>query len=78
MSEPAGIAATSEEVDEKVRLLFARPFYFVNHYVRRGLWREGWYGFAVANIAAHGRWLKDAKMLEIYLRRRDAAKTGKN
>jgi hypothetical protein len=57
-----------------LRLLFARPFYFLNHYVRRGLWREGWYGFAVANIAAHGRWLKDAKMLEIYLRRRDEAK----
>jgi glycosyltransferase involved in cell wall biosynthesis len=61
-----------------LRLLFARPFYFLNHYVRRGLWREGWYGFAVANIAAHGRWLKDAKMLEIYLRRRDEAKAGKN
>jgi glycosyltransferase involved in cell wall biosynthesis len=57
-----------------LRLLFARPFYFLNHYVRRGLWREGWYGFAVANIAAHGRWLKDAKMLEIYLRRRESSK----
>ena len=60
-----------------LRLLFARPFYFLNHYIRRGLWREGWYGFAVANIAAHGRWLKDAKMLEIYLRRRDEAKVRK-
>lgn len=54
------------------RMLLARPFYFLNHYIRRGLWRAGWYGMAVANIAAHGRWLKDAKMLEIHLRRRQA------
>jgi len=55
-----------------LRLLFGKPFYFLNQYVRRGLWRAGWYGFAVANIAAHGRWLKDAMMLEIHLRRRAA------
>lgn len=54
-----------------LRLLFAKPFYFLNQYLRRGLWRAGWYGFAVANIAAHGRWLKDAKMLEIHLRKRE-------
>ncbi len=54
------------------RLLFGRPLYFLNQYLRRGLWRGGWYGFAVANIAAHGRWLKDAKMMEIHLRRRSA------
>jgi glycosyltransferase involved in cell wall biosynthesis len=54
-----------------VRLLFGKPFYFLNQYLRRGLWRAGWYGYAVANIAAHGRWLKDAKMLEIHLRRRE-------
>jgi glycosyltransferase involved in cell wall biosynthesis len=53
-----------------LRLVLARPFYFFHHYVMRGLWRAGWYGFAVANIAAHGRWLKDAKMLEIHLRTR--------
>lgn len=57
-----------------LRMLFAKPFYFLNQYVRRGLWRAGWYGFAVAEIAAHGRWLKDAKMVEIHLRNRDAAK----
>ncbi len=51
-----------------LRMLFAKPLYFLNQYVRRGLWRAGWYGFAVANIAAHGRWLKDAKMVEIHLR----------
>lgn len=51
-----------------LRLVFARPFYFFHHYVMRGMWRGGWYGLAVANIAAHGRWLKDAKMMEIHLR----------
>jgi glycosyltransferase involved in cell wall biosynthesis len=55
-----------------LRMLFAKPLYFLNQYVRRGLWRAGWYGFAVAEIAAHGRWLKDAKMMEIHLRQRDA------
>jgi glycosyltransferase involved in cell wall biosynthesis len=55
-----------------LRMLCARPIYFLNHYLRRGLWRAGWYGVAVASIAAHGRWLKDAKMLEIHLRNREA------
>lgn len=54
-----------------LRLLFGKPFYFLNQYARRGLWRAGWYGFMVANIAAHGRWLKDAKMMEIHLRKRE-------
>ena len=53
------------------RMLAAEPFYFFKHYVMRGLWRAGWYGFAVAKIAAHGRWLKDAKMVEIHLRNRE-------
>lgn len=53
-----------------LRMMLAKPFYFANHYIRRGLWRAGWYGFAVAEIAAHGRWLKDAKMTEIHLRKR--------
>lgn len=57
-----------------LRMVLAKPFYFLNQYVRRGLWRAGWYGIAVAEIAAHGRWLKDAKMVEIHLRNRDAAK----
>jgi glycosyltransferase involved in cell wall biosynthesis len=57
-----------------LRMLFAKPLYFLNQYVRRGLWRAGWYGFAVAEIAAHGRWLKDAKMMEIHLRNREARK----
>jgi glycosyltransferase involved in cell wall biosynthesis len=57
-----------------LRMLFAKPFYFLNHYVRRGLWRAGWYGLAAAEIAAHGRWLKDAKMMEIHLRQLDSAR----
>lgn len=56
------------------RMLFGKTGYFLNQYVRRGLWRAGWYGFAVANIAAHGRWLKDAKRVEIHLRNRDLAR----
>ena len=59
-----------------LRLVFARPFYFFHHYVMRGMWRGGWYGFAVANIAAHGRWLKDAKMMEIHLRNSEKRKRG--
>ena len=55
-----------------LRVCCARPFYFFHHYIMRGMWRGGWYGLAVANIAAHGRWLKDAKMLEIHLRKRQA------
>ena len=54
-----------------LRMVFGRPFYFFQHYVLRGMWKGGLYGFAVADIAAHGRWLKDAKMLEIHLRKRD-------
>jgi hypothetical protein len=56
-----------------LRVIFARPFYFLHHYLMRGMWRGGLYGLAVANIAAHGRWLKDAKMLEIHLKRRRAS-----
>lgn len=55
----------------QLRLLFGYPFYFLNQYLRRGLWRAGWYGFSVATIAAHGRWLRDALMLEIHLRNRE-------
>ncbi len=55
-----------------LRLVAARPWYFLHHYLMRGLWRAGWYGLAVANIAAHGRWLKDAKMMEVHLRNRQA------
>ncbi len=56
------------------RVILGRPLYFLHHYIMRGMWRGGLYGFMVANIAAHGRWLKDAKMLEIHLRNRAVPK----
>jgi glycosyltransferase involved in cell wall biosynthesis len=52
------------------RLLFAFPFYFLQHYAVRGLWRAGLYGFTIAMTGAFGRWLRDAKMLEIHLGKR--------
>lgn len=52
------------------RVVFAPPFYFLKHYLMRGLWREGLYGFAIAGMSAHGRWLRDIKMLERHLRAR--------
>lgn len=55
-----------------LRVVLAEPFYFFKHYVLRGLWRGGLWGYAVARVSAHGRWLKDAKMLEIHLQRAHA------
>lgn len=59
-----------------LRVALAKPLYFFNIYVRRGLWRGGWYGFACAQVSAHGRWLKDAKMLEAHIRLRDEKRRG--
>ncbi len=56
----------------KLRILLGWHAYFFNQYIRRGLWRAGWYGLLVAKIAAHGRWLKDARMLERALQRAEA------
>jgi glycosyltransferase involved in cell wall biosynthesis len=55
-----------------LRVLFAQPFYFIRHYVLRGLWRGGLWGYIVARASAHGRWLKDAKMMEIHFQNRQA------
>lgn len=52
-----------------LRLLFGMPFYLLQHVVLRGRWRGGLYGIAVGAILAWGRWLRDAKMLEIHRRR---------
>jgi glycosyltransferase involved in cell wall biosynthesis len=62
----------------KARVLLGWPGYFLNQYLRRGLWRAGWYGLSVAEIAAHGRWLKDAQMLERALRAEAAAAKSSN
>ncbi|MBL8530098.1 MAG: glycosyltransferase family 2 protein [Hyphomonadaceae bacterium] len=56
-----------------LRVLFARPVYFLKQFVARGLWRAGIYGYAVAQLSAYGRWLRDIKMLEIHLKRRQDA-----
>ncbi|MEO1090171.1 MAG: glycosyltransferase family 2 protein [Pseudomonadota bacterium] len=53
-----------------LRVVAALPVYFFKHYVLRGLWRGGLYGFAFAGTQAIGRWLRDAKMLEMHLWRR--------
>jgi len=57
-----------------LRVMFAEPFYFLRFLIGRGLWRAGLYGWAVSGVVAHGRWLKDAKMLEIQLKQREAAR----
>ncbi len=51
-----------------LRLIFGMPFYLIQHVVLRGRWRGGLYGVAVGVILAWGRWLRDAKMLEIHRR----------
>ena len=53
------------------RVLFALPFYFVKHYLFRGLYRAGLYGIVLASISAYGRWLRDAKMYERMLADRE-------
>ena len=50
-----------------LRIVGAYPFYFIKHYVQRGLFRAGVYGFAVAAESAHARWLRDVKMYEALL-----------
>ncbi len=50
----------------KLRMLLGPPVYFLKHYLVRGLWRGGFYGFAVARGVAFGRWMRDVKMYEIH------------
>lgn len=54
-----------------LRVLFALPFYFLKHYLQRGLYRGGMYGLAFAGVSAYGRWLRDAKMYEQILAKRE-------
>ena len=58
---------------ERINFKFT-PLYFLRFYLGRSLWRGGLYGYVMAAMAAHGRWLRDAKMLEKHLQRRDAGK----
>ncbi|MEO1694533.1 MAG: glycosyltransferase family 2 protein [Pseudomonadota bacterium] len=48
----------------RVRIFSALPIYLLKHYIARGLWRGGTYGFATALQFAHARWLRDVKMYE--------------
>lgn len=48
----------------RLRIIGAYPFYFLKHYLFRGLFRAGTYGFGVAAMSAHARWLRDFKMYE--------------
>ncbi len=47
-----------------LRILFGLPFYFAKKYILQQYFRGGVYGFALAFLSAHGRWLKDVKMWE--------------
>jgi len=52
-----------------LRVIGAMPIYFARHYFIKGLWRAGVYGYAIAWLAAYGRWLRDVKMLETHYAR---------
>lgn len=54
-----------------LRIWLAPPFYFMKHFLARDHWKLGLYGVAIAGMSAHGRWLRDIKMLEIHLKRRE-------
>lgn len=83
-SEKLNRVSTSRARDGKLkpywmvvlRVIAAPPFYFFKHYVTRGIWRAGVYGFIASAISGHGRWLRDIKMYEIHLRNREARKRG--
>ena len=64
----------SGRVAVAARVLFAWPFYFVKHYLFRGLYRAGIYGIVLAAISAYGRWLRDAKMYEQILADRERSR----
>lgn len=53
----------------KGRILLGPYLYFFRHYFLRGLWRAGFYGFAIARAVAFGRFMRDVKQYEIHRRR---------
>ena len=55
-----------------LRVLFGLPFHLLRHVVLRGRWRGGLEGVTAGVVLGVGRWLRDAKMLEIHARRRAA------
>ena len=48
----------------RVRILFGLPWYFGKRYFLDQYFRGGVYGFALAMIYGHARWLRDVKMWE--------------
>lgn len=50
----------------KLRMIFGPFAYFFKHYVLRGLWKGGFYGYAIARGVSFGRWMRDVKMYEIH------------
>ncbi len=74
----SGVAARASKLKPlwlvSLRIVLASPFYFLKQYLGRGHWRGGLTGFVIAGLSAHGRWLKDVKMLEIHMRNRQAAR----
>ncbi len=48
----------------KLRMIFGPPVYFLRHYFLRGLWRAGFYGFAIARAVSFGRFMRDVKQYE--------------
>lgn len=61
-----------------LRIWLAPPFYFMKHFLARDHWKLGLYGVAIAGMSAHGRWLRDIKMLEIHLKRRQEKQNSAN
>lgn len=54
-----------------MRIFFGFPFYFFKRYILRGLILKGVYGFVFAVTVATGRWLRDVKMFEIHMKKKD-------
>jgi glycosyltransferase involved in cell wall biosynthesis len=67
VSTVRAIEAPRSRLTAGLRVLFAFPAYFLKHYLMRGLFRAGVYGFALASILAYARWLRDAKTYEWFV-----------
>ncbi len=53
-----------------LRIVFGLPVYFLKKYILQQYVRGGLYGFSLALLSAHGRWLRDVKMYERQMRDR--------
>lgn len=64
---------TRSRVSAGLRVIFALPVYFLKHYLQRGHYKTGVYGFSIAMSSAFGRWMRDAKTYEDHLAKADRA-----